>query len=129
MERIPMLHTSGSTLLASDATGVRIVPKPTFLVVGAQKAGTTSLYNTIKKHPNVGRANTKEVHFFDRFYSRGMEWYEQQFRLKPEHSKVGEATPVYMYDAELRARIAADLKDIKILVIVRDPVARAYSHF
>ena len=58
-----------------------------------------------------------------------MEWYEQQFRLKPEHSAVGEATPVYMYDAQVRARIADELDDIKIIVIVRDPVARAYSHF
>ncbi len=103
--------------------------KPTFLIMGAQKAGTTSLYSAMRQHPHIGRANKKELHFFDRFYHRGMAWYEKQFRVETQHVQVGESTPVYMYDELVRGRIASDLPDIKILAILRDPVARAYSHF
>lgn len=103
--------------------------KPTFLIVGAQKAGTTSLYSAIRQHPHIGRARKKELHFFDRFYHRGMKWYQKQFHVEAQHAQVGESTPVYMYDGVVRSRIASDLPHIKILVILRDPVARAYSHF
>lgn len=103
--------------------------QPTFLIMGAQKGGTTSLYDAITRHPMAGRATKKELHYFDRYYDRGMEWYEQQFDMQPQQSQIGEATPVYMYDPEVRDRIAADLPNIKIIFTLRDPVARAYSHY
>jgi len=105
------------------------VARPTFLIAGAMKAGTTSLYRAVRRHPNVGRAVRKEVHFFDRKYELGMEWYEEQFRKKRKHQHVGEGTPVYMYDSVLRERIAKDLPDVKLIVSLRDPVQRAYSHY
>jgi hypothetical protein len=77
----------------------------------------------------VGRPTSKEVHFFDRSYHLGMEWYEQQFSLKPHQSQIGEATPIYMYDPDVRHRIATDLPNVKVVVTLRDPVRRAYSHF
>lgn len=109
--------------------GWGIVVKPTFLIMGTQKGGTTSLYDAVTRHPMAGRATKKEVHFFDRYYDRGMEWYEQQFDLKPHQSQIGEATPIYMYDPDVRHRIATELPDVKVVVTLRDPVRRAYSHF
>jgi hypothetical protein len=105
------------------------VVQPTFLIMGAQKAGTTSLYDAITRHPMVGRASKKEVHFFDRYYDRGMAWYYDQFPIASHQSHVGEATPVYMYDAEVRDLIASHLPYVKIIITLRDPVSRAYSHF
>ncbi|MCH9800315.1 MAG: sulfotransferase domain-containing protein [Actinomycetia bacterium] len=103
--------------------------KPTFLIAGAMKAGTTSLYSAVRSHPEVGRATRKELHFFDRHYDRGMDWYEDQFRLRRKQTQVGEGTPVYMYDRRLRKRIARDLPDIRLIVSLRDPIKRSYSHF
>ncbi len=105
--------------------------KPTFIIVGAQKAGTTSLFRAVRHHPQVGKTTKKELHFFDRKkYKRlGMEWYEQQFELEPKQVAVGEATPAYMYESEVRERIAENLPDVRLIITLRDPVRRAYSHF
>lgn len=105
---------------------------PTFLIVGTHKGGTSSLLQFVCRHPRVGRPERKEVHFFDRHYDRGLDWYAEQFpttrRLRRlEH--VGEATPAYMYDADARSRMARDLPDARIIVTLRDPVSRAYSHY
>ncbi len=72
--------------------------KPTFIIVGVMKAGATSLFGAVRRHPQVGKSTKKELHFFDRRkYKRlGMEWYEQQFELGPKQIAVGEATPAYV---------------------------------
>jgi hypothetical protein len=71
----------------------------------------------------------KELHFFDRHFDRGVDWYREQFTPAPRHRQVGEATPSYLYDAEARARLAKALPDTKLVIILRDPVKRAYSHY
>jgi hypothetical protein len=98
--------------------------------MGTQKGGTTSLYDALCRHPMMGRASRKELHFFDRYYhDLGWSWYRRQFTLRPSQSQVGEATPAYMYLPSVRERIANDLPDIKIVITLRDPVSRAYSHY
>jgi hypothetical protein len=105
------------------------MPLPTFIVVGAQKCGTSTLAATLRRHPQVHMSRPKELHFFDRQTDRGLDWYAAQFKPKAGQVAIGEATPVYMYEAESRERIAASLPEAKLVVILRDPVKRAYSHF
>ena len=98
---------------------------PTFLVIGAQKSGTTSLVHYLAAHPQV-YARTDELHFFDRYYERGLDWYSSQFE---DAAAVGESSPEYMFRPEVAPRIAADLPGVKLVAILRDPVDRAYSQY
>lgn len=103
---------------------------PTMLVAGAQKCGTSTLATTLNMHPEIFMTRRpKEVHFFDREFDRGIDWYASHFRPGPEHVHAGEATPVYMYDHQARRRMAETVPDAKIVVILRDPAKRAYSHY
>ena len=101
---------------------------PTFLVIGAQRAGTTSLYNYLTAHPGIAAAATKEVHFFDVHYSKGPAWYEAQFPSRGEAQITGEASPYYLFHPLAAARAAAFLPDAKLIVLLRNPVDRALSH-
>lgn len=104
---------------------------PDFLVIGAQKSGTTSLYGYLSHHPDVSAAVIKETHFFDEQYHRGWAWYRAQFPLREaaERRVTGEATPSYLLDPRTPARVARGLPGIRLVAILRDPVDRAYSQF
>jgi hypothetical protein len=112
---------------------------PNFLVVGAEKAATTWLYNRLKDHPEIYLPETKEVHFFnkfdsnlkeiDRFERMGLGWYEQFFRNYNKKQAIGEVTPMYLCDPEAPFRIKKVLPDVKIIMVLRDPIDRAYSHY
>jgi len=86
---------------------------PNFIICGAQRAGTTSLFHYLKAHPQVYMAPTKEVHFFDLNYEKGIDWYEKHFRSSnPEkHKAIGEVSPFYMYLHEVPERIYRHLPD------------------
>jgi Sulfotransferase domain len=112
--------------------------RPGFLIVGAQRCGTTSLYRALSQHPAVLKAVLhKGVHYFDTQYGRGMGWYRAHFPLKAHGRRVKRATgmtpltfessPYYMFHPLAAERIARDLPGVKLLVLVRDPVERAYS--
>ena len=114
-------------------------PLPNFLIIGAQKAGTSSLYAYLVQHPQILPAATKELHFFSTEYSRGTAWYRQQF---PRQARInnrarrlgkpvitGEASPYYLFHPHAPQRIARLLPDVKLIVLLRDPVSRAYSHY
>ncbi|MQA86949.1 MAG: sulfotransferase [Streptosporangiales bacterium] len=116
--------------------GARMLPS--FLIVGAQRCGTTSLYKTITQHPAVLPAVLhKGVHYFDTGYERGSAWYQGHFPLELAARRVerasgvrpatGESSPYYMFHPLAGERIAADLPGVKLLVLLRDPVERAYS--
>src|SRR5688572_14326389 len=109
-----------------QAAGARL---PDFLIVGAMRSGTTSLHKYLQAHPDVFVASGKEVHFFDRRYGRGLDWYRSRFAGVTTERVVGEATPAYMYDENAIARIAHDLPDARLIVVLRNPVDRAYSHY
>jgi hypothetical protein len=111
---------------------------PSFLICGGQRCGTTSLYRALAAHPAVLKAVLhKGVHYFDVDYARGMGWYKGHFPLRATGEKIRtkygdpaqsfESSPYYMYHPQAAARIAADLPDAKLIVLVRDPVERAYS--
>lgn len=101
---------------------------PTFLLVGAQKSATTSVIHYLGSHPDVF-VLPDEVHFFDRHHHRGLDWYRSRFAGVKDERAVGESTPEYMYLDEAADRMARALPDVRLLVILRDPVERAYSHF
>lgn len=105
------------------------MPLPTFLLAGAQRCGTTTMYRLLNQHPAIYLARPKELHFFDVRWKRGLEWYEQQFTPRPVHQQLGEATPIYMYDRRARERMIQALPDVRLLIMLRNPVDRAYSHF
>ena len=104
---------------------------PNFLIVGAAKAGTTSLASWLRHHPDAFVPPAKELHFFDRreSWERGVDWYAEHFREAGGAAAVGEATPGYMFGAPTVERIAATLPDARQIVCLREPVARAHSHW
>ena len=113
---------------------------PDFVIVGAQKAGTTSLYAYLRLHPDVLPAAAKEVHFFDTCeWDAGPEAYRAHFPLAVHRSLArrfrsprvitGEATPYYLYHPLAAERLAATAPQAKIIILLRDPVERALSHY
>src|SRR5947208_14127778 len=101
---------------------------PDFLIVGAMKAGTTSLAAWLRAHPDVFMPPQKEIHFFDAQWERGVPWYADQFAGAPEGALVGEATPAYMVTTAFLDRMASVVPNARLLVVLREPVARAWSH-
>ena len=102
---------------------------PDYLIIGAQKAGTTSLHAYLAAHPDVGDPVTKEVHYFDIASERGIEWYRAHFPLRSEARLAGESTPYYLFHPAVPARVKAQLPEAKLIVLLRDPVERAFSHY
>ncbi len=119
---------------------------PSFLIIGAQRAGTTSLFNYLLRHPDTAGPRggdsavwwTKETHFFDEKFSKGVDWYRAFFPLESTRARhrrhgndlrAGEATPYYMFHPAVPARVAATLPDVRLIALLRDPVERAYSHY
>lgn len=108
--------------------GLRQLPK--FLLVGIQKGGSSSLYKYICAHPEVKRAFVKEPNYFLRWYhEKTWNWYRAQFPLKSSKYITGEATPNYMINPHLPQRIHQHLPDVKIIMVLREPLARAISHY
>ena len=108
-------------------------PLPRFLIVGTMKGGTTSLHALLSKHPSIGTPVTKkEIRFFDQNYERGIDWYRANFPLSlplGKDSFFGEASPSYMFYPEAPGRIATHIPDCKLIVLLRCPVERAFSHY
>ena len=102
---------------------------PTFVIVGAMRCGTTSLNGYLRQHPQVAMSSTKEIHFFDREFERGLVWYRDHFTTDPAPRAVGEATPHYLFDEAAPARIAATLPGAGLIILLRNPIDRAYSHY
>lgn len=107
---------------------------PTFLIIGAAKAGTTTLYDVLKQHPKVYMPIVKEPLFFSKesYFEKGVDWYAQTFfRGADAFPTRGEATPHYLYWSDKVASRISDMlvPSIKLIVIFRDPVHRAYSWY
>ncbi|MGD0064564.1 MAG: sulfotransferase domain-containing protein [Streptosporangiaceae bacterium] len=116
----------------------RVRMLPGFLIVGAQRCGTTSMYRTLSQHPAILKAVLhKGIHYFDTGYDHGLPWYQGHFPLRAHAALVRrssgevpltyESSPYYMFHPLAAQRISRDLPEVKLLVLVRDPVERAYS--
>jgi hypothetical protein len=115
---------------------------PDFAIIGSKRGGTTSLYNYLLEHPLItsmfpARQNIKGTHYFDNEYWRGSDWYRSHFPLAPARRKTatgegtltGEASPYYLFHPLAASRMAADVPHARLVIILRDPVERAYSHY
>jgi len=104
---------------------------PSFFVVGAQKAGTTSLHNWLVQQPDICLPNLKETQFFtfDRLCRRGSDWYLKQFPESTDRQVIGEICPDYMYFPEAGHRIKRCIEAPKLIFLFRHPIDRAYSHY
>ena len=111
---------------------------PSFILVGAQRAGTTSLYRALMSHPLIHSANYhKGVNYFDVNYHRGSSWYQGHFPTVASLRKRGgdldggpitfEASGYYLFHPCAPERMARDLPNVRVLAMLRDPVERAYS--
>lgn len=111
---------------------------PTLLQVGAQRSGTTSMYRALAQHPALCKPVLhKGVHYFDTDYHRGAAWYRGHFAVRPVAQRAAarlgvepvafESSPYYMCHPLAPGRIARDLPGVRLLVLLRDPVERAYS--
>lgn len=124
---------------ARPTARLRILPE--FLIVGAQRSGTTSLHRYLVQHPAVAPAafDLKGVHYFDTHFTKGWSWYRGHFPTVLQARYVarrvgtplvtGEGSPYYMFHPLAPERIAAALPQAKLIVLLRDPVKRAYSHY
>lgn len=102
-----------------------------FLVLGAQKAGTTSLHEMLARHSEISLPEIKETHFFshaDRA-ALGRDWYEAQFTKRPNASLKGEIDPEYLYTPSAAANIRAKTNVSKFVIVLRHPLDRAFSQY
>jgi hypothetical protein len=133
------------TLIGRNPGRGRLLPD--FIIIGAAKSGTTSLYGSLTDHPFVLPCttsdphfqNTKEIHFFSSGFQRGEDWYRSHFPLESERREfetehgrpclTGEASPSYISSYWAAGRIRNVLPDVRLLAVLRNPVDRAYSQF
>ena len=102
---------------------------PGLLIIGAQKAGTTSMLRYLVEHPAITASWLKEVHFFDDHFDKGESWYRTQFGA-PERGRLFlEASPYYLFHPLAPRRAVSVVPEAKLLVMLREPVARAFSHY
>jgi Sulfotransferase domain len=102
---------------------------PNFLGIGAPRCGTTWLYKQLYEHQEVFIPRQKEIHFFDQNYEKGLSWYETFFDNSSGKKAIGEITPDYISAENAPERIKKDLGNIRLILMLRNPVERAYSHY
>jgi hypothetical protein len=111
---------------------------PDFLIVGAKKCGTTALYSYLTEHPSIAPAYKKEIYFFNAFWGKGKGFYRAYFPTRFERSRgtignqpmlTGEATPDYLFHPSVPERIQQLLPKVRLIVILRNPIDRAYSFY
>jgi hypothetical protein len=134
-------HLRPQLVRASDVLGQstrRLRALPDLLIMGGQRCGTTSMYKALVQQPTIFRPVwRKGVHYFDVSYDRDVDWYRGHFPLHAQLVRSShrnqtralcfESSPYYLFHPLAADRIAATLPDVKVLVLVRDPVERAYS--
>jgi hypothetical protein len=137
----PLRHVGSHAVRRMGAVTASLRLRPAFLMIGAQRCGTTSLFRAITAHPQVVHASFhKGVNYFDLNYYRGPDWYRGHFpvaeiaRRRTAGSGYGdpvvfEASGYYLYHPFAMERIARDLPDVKLVVMLRDPVERAFSAY
>jgi ubiquinone/menaquinone biosynthesis C-methylase UbiE len=105
------------------------LPLPGFLGVGSQKAGTTTLHHLLCSHPDVFVPPEKEVHYFSLHTDRGADWYLENFAAARPDQVCGEISPYYLFHPEAPKRIHDLMPDVKLVVLLRDPVERALAGY
>jgi hypothetical protein len=115
-----------------NVSGSAKIRMPEFIIIGEMRCGSTTLWEMLDRHPSLGFPEEKELHFFDDRdgrWSRGPDWYSNLFKQIPDGSLCGEATPDYLFHDGACERIASAIPDVRLVVILRDPKQRAWSHY
>ncbi|XP_073997038.1 heparan sulfate 3-O sulfotransferase-B [Rhodnius prolixus] len=120
--------TSSKYLLLGKHSLKPVRRLPDALVIGVKKSGTRALLEFLRLHPDV-RAAGSEVHFFDRYYTKGFNWYRKKMPPTLEGQVTMEKTPSYFVTKEVPSRVKQMNPKTKLLVVVRDPVTRAISDY
>lgn len=140
LEKHPALHKIFSKLYLKycSLTG-RLHVLPDFYIIGVVKGGTTSLYNYLIEHPSIQPSVGKEIDYFGEYYSRGINWYRCAFpfkihkffvtKIQKKKFLTGEATPRYFEHPGVPEKIKKVTPNAKFIVLLRNPVDRAYSHY
>ena len=113
---------------------------PDFLIIGAQRCGTTSMYKYLAQHPAVAPAVlSKGVHYFDVNYTRGDAWYRSHFPSRPykallsersgQRALTGEGSPYYLFHPAVPSRVATTVPNVRLIAMLRNPISRAYSQY
>lgn len=103
---------------------------PSFVIIGTARGGTTSLFNYLSLHPHIAPPVKKEVAFFCTHFQKGMAWYRSHFPVKGDPAVItGEASPYYLSHPKAAIRLKQTMPDIKIIVLLRNPVERAFSSY
>lgn len=105
--------------------------QPSFFILGTQKGGTTSLFKYLEEHPSFRLPRRKEIQYFTTYYHKGTDWYYRQFPVEETNGSAitGEATPYYLYHPLAPKRLHMAFPNAKLIMLLRDPVSRAYSHY
>ena len=138
-----LARSSGRVLLTEFGRATaRIRVSPDFLIIGAKRAGTTSLYRYLEQHPRVAplfpsanlplmRENQKGVHYFDTHAERSLSWYHGHFptraAMRRHSTVVGEASPYYLFHPRSAERAHHAIPTVKVIALLRNPVERTYS--
>jgi Sulfotransferase domain len=136
----PVITAGRECLVAWNMLSASRRPLPDFLIVGAQRSGTTSLYRYLLAHPQVLPASpSKGVHYFDKHPGKSLRWYRAHFPTEAARRRredrfggpivTGEGSPYYLFHPHAPARAAAAVSNARIIAMLRDPVERAYSHY
>src|SRR5579885_1417562 len=130
------LHYSSQTYRVITGN-LRLLPD--FLIIGGQRCGTSSLYYYLTEHPGIISASTKETHFFDESFSKGIGWYRAQFPSSFQKMYVtnvlkrdfltGEGTPYYILYPHAPRRTFEIVPHVKLIALLRNPVERAHSQY
>ncbi len=121
-----------SALQVSD---VEVGALPDYVIIGAMRCGTSRFYGLLTKHPLIKGAAAKELHYFDRpeRFEQGLEWYRKCFpppeRQDGHRTITGEATPRYLFEPLVPERMAQVVPEARLIVLLRNPVDRAYSQY
>jgi hypothetical protein len=128
-----------AALFAARRLSRKVRALPDFMVIGAQKSGTSSMFSYLRQHPQVVRPMYKEIYYFDRHYDRGLSWYGRNFPARSALDRLSdrggrryvtfEATATYIFDRNAPRRIAQDLETRKFVALLRNPVDRAISNY
>ncbi|MCC3425194.1 MAG: Wzt carbohydrate-binding domain-containing protein [Microcoleus sp. PH2017_01_SCD_O_A] len=116
---------------AKISTQLKNKQSPDFLILGAQKCSTEALYGYLENHLQNIKEGAKQVHFFELNFERGVEWYSKQLTRSVAGDKVllWEMTPYYIYHPLVAERVYKCFPDVKLIVMLRNPVQRAWMHY
>jgi hypothetical protein len=106
-------------------------PLPDMIILGGQRCGTTSIYDYLSQHPQTNPSRSKEIHFFDLNYQSGLNWYRYNFNSKKNNTQLitFESSPYYLFHPAVPERVKKSLPECKFIIMLRNPIERAYSHY